>query len=77
MPFQSPQLLESNSSDRPIQESDIYKPIVPVDAEMQHFVIDTQPLTIKLRRFPQLKESDLSYIGALDFQSELMKKGLQ
>jgi hypothetical protein len=50
MPFQSPQLLESNSSDRPVQESGIYKSIVPVDAEMQHFVIDAQPLAIELRR---------------------------
>jgi hypothetical protein len=37
MPLECPQLLDSYSSDRPIQKQVIYKRIVPVDTEVHHF----------------------------------------
>ena len=50
MPLECPQLLNSYLSNRPIQKQVIYKPVVPVDAEMLHFMGSAHPLTIIFRR---------------------------
>lgn len=49
MPFQRPQLLESDASDRPVHKEHVDPCLVPAEGKVHHFIGVVDPLAVKLR----------------------------